>query len=148
MTNYWKAALLLMSGCVAPNCAKLLPPEGATQPTIVADVNESLAAARKEARKPLDETEKAPLQGYCTKGFLREGRPVVGKDGDLIIPRPNQSLFVGMPSILYPIFFPLYGTGQYGPESVSDRYVLHLLERGYHWADDGSAGRATVAKNP
>ena len=150
MANYWRfvgVAAFLASGCAGPNCAKLLPPDGATQPAIVADVNESLAGARKEAKKPLEETEKAPLQGNCTKGFLRERWPVVGKDGDLIIPRANQSLFVSMPSILYPIFFPLYGADQYGPESVSDRYVLHLLERGYHWAEDASAGQA-AAKNP
>jgi hypothetical protein len=131
--------VLLASGCAAPQCAKLLPPEGATQPGIVADVNESLAAARQESKKPLEEAEKAPLQGNCTKGFLREGRPVVGKKGDLIIPRSNQSQFVGMPTLLYPLFFPLYGTDQYGPESITDRYVLHLLERGYRWSDEGGS---------
>src|SRR5262249_53260390 len=119
-------------GCASSQCARLLPPEGATQQSIAADVNESLTAARKEASNQLVEADKAPLEGNCTKGFLRDGYPCVAYEGALITPQANQSLFVAMPSFLYLFFFPIQ-PDHYGPESVTDRYVLHLLERVYRW---------------
>ena len=124
-------------GCSSSHSAALLPPEGATQQSVKTDIDQALAAARKEAAhaKTLTEPDKTPLEGNSTKGFVREGRVCLRKDGDLLVPGPSQSAFVGTPSWVYLFISPLH-YDFYGPEEVTDRYVLHLLERGYRWSED------------
>lgn len=141
-------AVVLLSGCAGGPCAELIPPPDATQKTIAQDVKESLTQARAEAAggKTLSEDEKLLLQGQYTKGFVREGRPFVRRKGDLVVPAPSGSAFVGVPPWVYLFLLPPAYPG-YGPAEVTDRYVLHLLERGYRWADQPQSMPAQAIQN-
>ena len=140
----------LACGCAGGPPSHLVPPSSATQQDIDRDMAESLKVARSEvlARGELpNEADKTLLRGHPTKGFLREGRPWAMRDGELAVPAPNHSLFVDIPSCLYPIIYPK-GVPWFGPEEVTDRYVIGLLGRGYSWPEDGTPPVAPGRRHP
>ena len=112
--------LLLLAGCAgladAGRSGALVPPAGSTPESRGRDITECLSIARQGGGSALGADEREQLRGRSTIGFVREGRPCVG---DGMVPTSNRSLLVSSLS--------------YGPASVTDRYVVLLLARGYQW---------------
>jgi hypothetical protein len=113
--------LFLVCGCTeipkGPG-ARLVPPEGSTWESRARDVDECVAKARDGYRRalPVEDRERAVLQGRSTVKFFREGLPVVDREG---IPAMWDS--------------PLIPPGGYAPKGISDRYIMYLIARGYQW---------------
>jgi hypothetical protein len=131
------AAVFFLAGCTAMPSNYLVPPSGATPDRIARDVRECIESAKATVASqpgPLTQTELSQLENHPTKGFLCEGRPCVRQNGALVVPNASGSLFVNIPSSMYPIIYPK-GVAWYGPVEVTDRYVLGRLTRGYRWPE-------------
>ena len=114
-------AVFLVCGCTAipPKEERLLvPPAGSTRETRIRDVNECVAKAREAYAngEPVDDVDRARLQGRSTVKFFREGRPCVNEQG--------------IPGMWTSALVPPRG---YAPKGISDRYIIYLMARGYQW---------------
>jgi len=111
---------ILLCGCAYPSdFHNLVASSGTLYTKKVRDIDECLEEAIKAIRAgrlPLDSAGKRPLKGRATGPFIKNGRPVVDRDGN---PASWKSLFTSLSS-----------------SELSDLYVLCLLGRGYHWDDD------------
>ena len=127
-TCYTSIALFLLSASFAHETratpkhhdTQLIPPPNSTVATRKDDIHICISEAKTaySSGQPLDEKSKALLNGKATRGFIRNGLPGVDKN---YIPAWSASALIGSPI--------------YGPDGLSDAYVVCLLRRGYLWAD-------------
>lgn len=117
-----------------PKHNDLVPPPQSTVESRRNDIRTCIAEARgavASGQKPLDEKSKEALKGRRTRAFIRNGLPVVDKN---YVPATSKSLFTS--------------SSIYGPEELSDRYVVCLLGRGYRWADEPADNAPAPAPMP
>jgi len=82
-------------------------------------------------KEPLDGKEREPLHGHATRAFVRNSLPGVDRE---FRPAASASLFTS--------------SSIYGPDNLSDRYVLCLLGRGYKWPDEVGEQQTSLESKP
>jgi hypothetical protein len=125
-------AAFLACGCTtlpSKEEAHLVPPPSSTRETRIRDIIECVSRARLayENGEPVEDAQRAILQGRSTVKFFREGRPVVD----------DQQI----PSMWTSSLVPPRGYVQKG---ISDRYIIYLLERCYVWPRAGEPNQPTT----
>jgi hypothetical protein len=92
----------------------LQPPAGRSAVQIDDDIEEAFAGARAGVPEHITSEDLASLGGRNTRGFVSRGHPAVH----------------------YKTLYPACGKSllNFAPRSLTDRYVLLLLRKGYWWS--------------